>query len=377
VDHRSGPREPGAGTAPLGNYGTLQAGPGQGLAARESRHRLKAVQREVTGSVSSQCCGFPMGTGPVEVAVGRSWVAHVANVSHCGSAWSCPTCAPVVRIRRSLEIAQGVARWQEMGGSVLFVTLTMPHAFGDPLEPRLAVLGRALRSCFTGQRYRELRDALGIEGSIRAPEVTDGENGWHPHLHLLLFVAGGLGADLVESFRSWLYGRWSAVVGSHGFGQINSHGLDVRATGGGSDRLAEYMQAVEGGWSMGAELTQATAKRSRTAVDSLRLFAQSGDLSARARWIEWEGATFGKSSCRWSKGLRARLLPDVVELTDQEAASAEGLGRWLVKAFIDGGEWVQLLKSGESGSALRELVEVAFVLVMMSELAGHVPAERE
>jgi len=280
-------------------------------------------------------------------------------------------------MRRSLEVGQAVAYWQELGHSVLFPTLTLPHAFGDALAPRLALICRALGACHNGKGWLVRRDALGYVGSVRAPEVTDGPNGWHAHLHALLFVQGSADESVVDDYREWLYGRWGDVVASAGFGQINMHGLDVKVTGRDSGRLGEYLQAVEGGWSMGAELTQATAKRSRTAVDSLRLFAQTGDVSGRARWGEWEEATAGKSSLRFSAGLRAVVLPEVEAVTDIEAASAEGLGRWLVKAWIDGEEWIRLLKSGESGDALRELVEVAFVLVLMCEMVGHDPAEME
>jgi hypothetical protein len=212
---------------------------------------------------------------------------------------------------------------------------------------------------------------------VRAPEITDGPNGWHAHLHALLFVEGSVEAAALESYRVWLYERWTGVVQAAGFGTINRHGLDVKVTGRDSGRLGEYLQAVEGGWSMGAELTQAASKRSKTAVDSLRLFSQTGDMSGRARWLEWEGATAGKSSLRFSQGLRAKVLPEVEEVDDVEAASAEGLGRWLVRAWIEGEDWIRMLKSGESGEALRELVEVAFVLVLMCDIAGCVPVESE
>lgn len=327
--------------------------------------------------MASRLCGYPVGGSRVEVAIGREWVAHVGNVSHCGSPWNCPICAPVVRMRRSLEVAQAVEHWQELGNSVVFPTLTLPHAFGDPLGPRLSLICRALGACHNGKGWLVRRKALRYVGSVRAPEVTDTINGWHAHLHALLFVEGAVDEAAVDAYRQWLYGRWANVVASSGFGDINSHGIEVKVTGRSSGRLGEYLQVIEGGWSMGAELTQSTSKRSRTAVDSLRLFAQTGDLSGRARWLEWEAGTAGKSSLRFSPGLRAVVLPEVAEVTDVEAASAEGLGRWLLKAWIDGEDWIRMLKSGESGDALRELVEVAFVLVLMTETAGHDPAEME
>ena len=40
------------------------------------------------------------------------------------------------------------------------------------------------------QHFRRIKKRLGIEieGFIRAQEVTYGDNGWHPHFHMIVFT---------------------------------------------------------------------------------------------------------------------------------------------------------------------------------------------
>jgi hypothetical protein len=75
-------------------------------------------------------------------------------------------------------------------------------------------------------------------------------------------------------------------------------------------------------------LARADLKRgrnqSRTPLEVLRDFLTWGDAADLALWHEYEKATEGRSAIRWSKGLRALLLPDApVELTNEEIAAEE------------------------------------------------------
>src|SRR5690606_25388944 len=39
-----------------------------------------------------------------------------------------------------------------------------------------------------GRAAKNVRDFLGLKGTVRALEVTYGANGFHPHFHVLLFL---------------------------------------------------------------------------------------------------------------------------------------------------------------------------------------------
>lgn len=101
------------------------------------------------------CCG---GHRTVEVACKRRW---------------CPACAWIVareRIRK-YERAADTMKWP------LFVTLTVRNT----PDPEII---RDLRGWWSKMRRRKLMQDR-VPGGISTIEVTEGEGGWHPHLHIL------------------------------------------------------------------------------------------------------------------------------------------------------------------------------------------------
>jgi hypothetical protein len=62
---------------------------------------------------------------------------------------------------------------------------------------------------------------------------------------------------------------------------------------------------------------------------------------------------------RWSPGLRTRLLPEVEEVTDVEAAAAEGVGIVLVSVWFRGEVWNLYVREGSTGLVLAELERAA------------------
>jgi hypothetical protein len=50
-------------------------------------------------------------------------------------------------------------------------------------------------------------------------------------------------------------------------------------------------------------------------------FFETGDLELLDLWHEYERETFGRSVIRFTKGLRARLLPHEAEKTDEQLAA--------------------------------------------------------
>lgn len=363
--------------ASLGKEGVTATNAGQRVFRRSRRHDLKAVQRELTKARSGRLCLFAGGT--VVVTVGRLLIARVTGVHRCASIWSCPLCAPVIREARAADIQLASDRVRDAGGSALFVTATGPHRKGDPLGPLFDLAARFGHLCLVGRKWREFQDRFGYIGIIRAIEVTYGappfDNGWHPHLHGLFFFDRVLTAAEVLEFRTWLFSRWQGVLTSKGFGALHPEkGVDVRPVTDAAG-LSEYLTAVEGGWGVGLEVARGDLKyKGKTPLDLLALFADTGDLVARALWLEYERVTFGRRAIQWSPGLRAKLLPDVVELTDEEAASAEGEDEVLLSFPFFGDEWNLWVRSNRVKQVLRECEEAAALLLYMS---GHVVAVNE
>jgi predicted RNA-binding Zn-ribbon protein involved in translation (DUF1610 family) len=92
--------------------------------------------------------------------------------SQCRRRW-CPSCAWAVQCERvaKWDLATRQMKWP------LFVTLTVSN---DPNPERI----RSLRSDWSKMRRRKII-ASKVTGGITTIEVTAGNGGWHPHLHLL------------------------------------------------------------------------------------------------------------------------------------------------------------------------------------------------
>ena len=68
------------------------------------------------------------------------------------------------------------------------ITFTAPHDMGMKLKPLLSAIADGFRTVISGRAWIKLRKRLAIIGTIRAMEVTYGEHGWHPDLHVLVDI---------------------------------------------------------------------------------------------------------------------------------------------------------------------------------------------
>jgi len=110
-----------------------------------------------------------------------------ANVKRCGSVWTCPICAARITEKRRQELQEALRNWTGIGGTVCLLTLTIPHHAGQETASWRNQLLRAYCKMRNRTFWRELAQGIGLEGSVRALEVTYGNNGAHVHIHVLLF----------------------------------------------------------------------------------------------------------------------------------------------------------------------------------------------
>jgi hypothetical protein len=344
----------------LGNKGRASANhKNKGLSrgqSRRERYVLKGVQRGITLARSSRRCMFASGV-VVDVSVGRGLVARVSGVWRCGSSWSCPVCMPVVRQRAALEIQAGSDVLSARGGSAVFVTATGPHSKSDPLKRLLEPVFGFGKIVTHDRVWLEFAVGSSYLGQIRAAEITYGSNGWHPHCHALLCFDRQLNDCEVARLRSLVEVPWQRELTRRGVGQIHAvHGVDVeRVTVDGT--LASYVAGVDSTWGIGLEVARADAKsKGQTPVDLLRRFAYFGDAQAKALWLEYEWATFGRQSVVWGRKLRQKIGLDVDVPDPGEVAAAEGDADQLVVVRFGRREWnVVVNKSGVA--AVLERVE--------------------
>lgn len=176
--------------------------------------RLKGIKL-----CGSRVLPAPCGDGFVYVVVSED-KARYMGVAHCHSPWSCPVCSAKVMAEKGGEIATLIdARRQWEKKSAFMVTFTLPHTDAMSCEEAFQVLNDTWRM-FTrdGRRaknsqgknlspYGQMRAKFDIKSIVRVYEFTWGENGWHPHIHALLWTKRENFKDLLP-YEDLLTDRW-------------------------------------------------------------------------------------------------------------------------------------------------------------------------
>lgn len=305
------------------------------MARRTARYELRRTLWQVSNLRRLKNCGRARTGDHVGVRSG-SGSSGFSGLQHCGSVWACPCCSAVVSARRSVEIGCGLLAWERMGGRLLMGTLTMRHHRGHRLASEWDALASAWDSVIRSQVWKRWKDRLGMVGNLRVVEVTDGDNGWHAHLHLVLLIGGDAEAlELVNEFTSWLLSKWARALEKRGFPGALDVGQDVHLVEGieAAAQVGEYLSKASaygtsesvgrellGSWTKGARGTWSTVPAWRLAEQ----FAATGEADLLDRWHEYEKASKGRRQVTWSRGLRDLLDLDA-ELSD-EAVAAEEVG---------------------------------------------------
>lgn len=316
----------------------LSTNEGQTVADLSERRRIRWGARAMLWQASSlkavRCCGRVLHNDSVgdpddgqgvlirRREVDGRMVASYHGAMTCGSVWACPRCSAVIAHTRATEIASAVRECSRRGGRVYLMTLTMRHSSRDGLSDLWDGLTSGWRSAFgtrawTGQRARTvtrkgcsaevaeyLGDAalFGVAGLTRVVEATygapaDGGNGWHLHIHALVFVEASLTLPLsdfqvVEPLEDAVSSRRSKSMRT------------------GSRVLGNVREFVEAGWS--------------GHVDSEWLARNIFASRVHERWSR--GLEKAGCAVPGSVGVDVRLISDV---------GSEYLGQYLAKATYD------------------------------------------
>jgi Replication protein len=318
---------------------------------RAGRYALREAARSITTLKSLRLCGYAMTSVAecVDVRIDGQDRAFVTGVQTCSSVHACPVCSAAIREKRAREVEGVSTRVLGDGGSVVFVTLTASHGRSDRLDVLLPQLATAWHDLISNRRWR---NAPGLRGAVKTTEITDGfPNGWHPHVHALVFFDQVLTADQLADFSAYVTQSWSRSMEQVGRA-VNGHGVRVqriRLVAGRAD-VGEYLAKVQDGYGMtrsvGREMTRTDLKKGRrynrfSPFELLEL-ASRGDVRARARWLEYEQATKGRRCLEWSRSDWLRALRQVVDDNDQ-ADDAEQSGGVSV-AELSRDEWLLIAR---------------------------------
>jgi len=258
-------------------------------------------------------------TVDVKYSPTRSSAWYVGLVT-CGSVWMCPVCAAKVSERRRVELGTAIKAWRKVGGSCWLVTLTFSHQVHDSLKDLNQRLKGAMRRFQGGAAAKADKSAFEVVGQVRALEVTHGANGWHPHVHQLVFLRGEDTSERRESLRKRLFARWERACRLAGLGlPSEKHGVSVD----GHEKAGQYITK----WGLESELTKHVSKKARTKsgrtpMGILSDFLDLGDMADADLFAQYARVMKGSSQLVWSRGLRD-FLDLAPEKTDEEIAEAD------------------------------------------------------
>lgn len=363
------------GVEPLGTITGIVAGPPPsfpvaaplpGFSHRVERYELQAAARRLLPEERLRVCLLqpaPLARPELRYSPARS-AAHMAGLMVCGSPWFCPVCASRVSERRRVEVARAVAWVEASGAQMVLTTFTLRHQDCHSLKASLGALLGAYRRMHQQREYRALRASYGLTHSIKAVEVTwSPRNGFHPHLHVLQVLPGGVE---LRRYGSAVSAAWRSALEHFGFSASAAVGVDVRASW---EDVKDYVTKLGRTWGAPEELTKANTKRGRkdslTPWDLLRSVRDTGDEVHAERFREFARTMKGSHQLQWSRFLDEdgkrrswKKLCGVEDRSDEDLAA-----NWLdddrlayALAWLDSTDWAAVKYGGPRAVAQLESI---------------------
>lgn len=355
--------------------------------------------------------------------------ARLGNLMTCGSVWSCPVCSAKITESRRADMQKAVSAWLLQKGSCLLNTRTFPHEADMPLAELLEKFSKADNFYKNSRTYKQIFGAnqaavaqriaknkpalknsdMGMYprlGSVRSLEVTHGVNGWHPHVHEVLFMESDeLNAGTEKNKKDYaahvlrkavevreiLTALWVECLLKAGLGsqdKINdmlARAWDLR----GGDYVSDYInkfgrEPIEiKGWTIAMEATKANSKiKASGAVGrkfgndwhytpfQLLAFATDGDDVAARLFKVFSQCFEGKRMNFWTNGLKDWF--GINDKADEELSADEPQKveeELLIR--LDNEQWQQIIKT----NTRHELLQVAahYGLAGVEKLLAELP----
>ena len=192
-----------------------------------------------------------------------------------------------------------------------------------------------------------------IEHYISCFEITHGQNGFHPHYHVLLFVPYSVGIGSHIGMEEDMYAVWKDCCTKSGLDEPSKeYGLHLQA----GNEAGNYVSK----WGLEHEMTKGHVKKgkkeSRTPFDILRSYDESGDEKEANLFRLYYFAFKGQRQLNWSKGLKKLSSKGQEEKTDQEIVDdTDNVAEMLFKLDIE--MWNAVRQQGKQGELLIAVTE--------------------
>jgi len=314
--------------------------------ARAERYALKSVvNRLFPTSKTAKCCRMRIPHRSVSVCVTPAFnKAHYSGLVRCGYVWIDPVCASKITERRRAELSAAVATAKAMGWKVYLMTCTVPHGLGDDIRAMLDQMLKAWRKMTDDRKGKDLRKLFDLRGTIRTLEVTDGQNGFHPHFHALLFIGSTFSPESVQAGFLPLWQDACVKVGL----PCPSDYRGLRVDDG------SWAERYVTKWGLEDEMVRGHTKTSKgdkgmTPWDLLRDILKNRSQRSEERFRLYAEAFKGRRQLYWSNGLKAKL--GVEEVTDEELVAIEEESAYVL-ADVTEDQWRAVLATNSEAALL-------------------------
>lgn len=319
--------------------------------------------------------------------------AHFAGTIKCKSS-ACSYCALhlAAKIRQELSLALVQAGKKDI--FAVMITATIRHNASQSLRQLRAALQKAWNATFSGEWYVKLCQEYMIEGKTKSWETTYGENGWHPHLHALLFMHLELVGRHLKDFETKIASRYIAALVKLGYDASIQRAITAKTA---QSDIADYIakfgrEPKKRTWGADAEIALGALKRARR--DGITPFelidAALGDQSvlqrlsyatgivdqqqlmqrAEALYKEYFYAFKRTPQIHWGKNLRKALELEQAEADYQEANSITTNLVEMVQLDPNIG-WQQLLAVPDGRADLRAAIRTGDLQIVCNWLDDH------
>jgi len=335
---RPGARRDGTASGRALDRGEVEFAPQELGQRRKDRWRLRELSAGLLPGEAVARCGRYAAHHPGQIIAAPSGFipikkgkhgAFFANVVTCKSVWHCPCCAAKVAAGRREEVHAAIERHLASGGMVYMATATAPHHEFQRYAHLKDGVADAWRCVAQGKEWKPAKEAAGLAGSVRALETTHGGNGWHPHLHVLLFF-DHQNERRAEAFGRVLFKRWARAIERKKFGTCSPDAWrfercrtpqeagDYAAKWGPDWELTHaHLKDAKGGGRTPWRILMDLADNPRASNEDRRRAARDEEL-----FREYAHASKGARQLTWSRGLKERLGLD--DKSDADLADDEG-----------------------------------------------------
>lgn len=274
--------------------------------------------------------------------------AHFGNVIRCGSVWICPVCAKKITEKRRMELASINERWkkgitlyspvshdknfigpplftqEKVQGYTYLITLTNPHNANDRLCVLREQQKQAMKKFFSDRKGRYIFDnLLSKRFHVTNYEVTYGQNGWHPHHHILIFSDKYLSIKDFYSIHEIMADHWRDCLKSVGIRRPKENEKFIAC----DLQDGTYADQYVGKWGIEHEMTKGHVKKGResfTPFDLLRLSDKDEPIFDNKipskLFQEFAIAFKGARQLMFSRGLKHAF--SIKDLSDEDVADS-------------------------------------------------------